>query len=601
VRSARPRLLVALSGLLLAGPVLPTGSGAAPLQVLVQPGPLPVATVVVQEIPVLRLRGPDAERRAAEVVRRLSAVLAPGPASLVVTMRARPESADLLLNDRHIVTADLTQARFNQTTPEALAGQWVERLRESLARNTVTLTPDLVRLHPGGTATVAVSVFLPGPVTLGPFDERIAAARVVGRTVVVAARVVGSTVVPVIVGGGRALLPVVVRRDAGTIPETLTVHVTGDLTNAAVVREAVQRRVDQAVAREPGATVTIGPLPPVDGITPDANQLELAVPVKIRSPYALPVEGVVRVNVVRETVEVADPALLLVSNRPEVVEADGILFSEVVDARHPIRLLYHHMNGTRQHARILTVVLTNRSSRPAEMLMISGLAGPSPDPLFVGHAATARFLQNLVAGRGYVLEIAPRSSYAFSAQTMLPLQLVSGILQLQLLRGEELEVRVQIRLPWLLEGTVAIPVNQIAYPHPKGIFQSPTVTIVRSVDLRWPVPLVDLGSAAALADVRTGEPLVGDYGVVYRMTITAANATEAGVQADLVATAAGGPARGVFLIDGRLVEMAIFRPSEERVLATITVPPGQTAQVKVVTMPTAGSSYPVRLTLRPRE
>src|SRR3970282_2091862 len=135
---------------------------------------------------VLRRRGPDAERRGAEVVRRVSAVLAAGRASLVVTMRARPESADLLLNDRHIVTADLTQARFNQTTPEALAGQWVERRREALARNTVTLTPDLVRLHPGGTATVAVSVFLPGPVTLGPFDERIAAAPGVGRTVVVA-------------------------------------------------------------------------------------------------------------------------------------------------------------------------------------------------------------------------------------------------------------------------------------------------------------------------------------------------------------------------------------------------------------------------------
>ncbi len=591
----------ALALVLAIGPVVAPAAGASPLRVHAQAGPPPVASVVVQEVPVLRLRGLDAERRAAEVVRRLSAVVAQSPAAFVVTLRTRPEATDLLLNDQHIVTADATQARFNQTTAEALAAQWAERLRQALARNTVTLTPDLLRLYPGQTATVTVSAFLRGPVTLGPFDERIAAARVVGSAVVVEARTGGSTAVPVIVAGGRALLPVVVRRAAGAIPETLTVRVTGDLANAAVVREAVQRRVDQAVAREPGATVTIGPLPPFDGITPDANQLELAVPVKIRSPYALPVGGVVRVNVVRETVEVADPALLLVSNRPEVVEADGILFSEVVDARHPIRLLYHHMNGTPEHARILTVVLTNRSSRPAEMLLISGLAGPSPDPLFVGHAATARFLQNLVAGRGYILEIPPRSSYAFSAQTMLPRQLVSAILQLQLLRGEELEVRVQIRLPWLLEGTVAIPVNQIAYPHPKGIFQSPTVTIVRSVDLRRPVPLVDLGSAAALADVRTGEPLVGDYGVLYRMTITAANAAAADVQADLVATAAGGPARGVFFIDGRLVEMAIFRPFDERVLATITIPAGQTAQVQVVTMPTAGSYYPVRLTLRPRE
>ncbi len=577
-----------------------TGAPAAPLHVLMEAGPIPVATVVVQEIPVLRLHGPDAELRAGEVLRRLQAVLTGAPAALTVTVRPRHDAVELLLNDRLIVTTDAVQARLNQTSPEALAAQWADRLRQALSRNTVTLAPEVLRLYPGQTGVVTVSAFLSRPITLGPFDERVVRAHVAAATIVVEARAVGSTIIPVIVGGGRAFLPVGVRREAGVIPVSVTVRVTGDLTNAALVREAVQRRVDQAVARETGATVTIGPLPPFEA-TAETEQLELAVPVKIRSPYNISVEGSVRVAVMREAVPVADPALLLVSNRPEVVEADGILFSEVVDARHPIRLLYHHMNGTLDHPRLLTVVLTNRSGRTAEMLLISGLAGPSPDPLFVGHAATTRFLQNLVAGRGYVLELPPRSSFAFSAQTMLPQQLVSGILQLQLLGGEELEVRVQIRLPWLLEGTVALPVNQIAYPHPKGIFQSPTVTITRSVDLRRPVTLVDLGAAAALADLRTGEPLTGDYGVLYRLEVTATNTRETEVQADLVATALGGLARGVFVIDGRVVEMALFRPYEERVLTTLAVPPGQTSQVRVVTMPTAGSFYPVRLSLRPHD
>jgi hypothetical protein len=61
-----------------------------------------------------------------------------------------------------------------------------------------------------------------------------------------------------------------------------------------------------------------------------------------------------------------------------------------------------------------------------------------------------------------------------------------------------------------------------------------------------------------------------------------------------------GPARGAFLIDGRLVEVS-FRPNDERVLWTLTIPAGQAVQVQVVTMPAAGSNYPVRLTLRPRE
>ncbi|MBI3975728.1 MAG: hypothetical protein HY334_04980 [Armatimonadetes bacterium] len=367
-----------------------------------------------------------------------------------------------------------------------------------------------------------------------------------------------------------------------------------------MIREAVQRRIEQVVVKDPGASVAMGPIA-IDEAFLTADPPVLSVPVRVRSPYALPVEGAIRVTVLRESVEVADPAMLLVSNRPEAVLADGVLFEEVVDARRPTRLLYHHQNGAPDRSRVLTIALTNRSDRPAELLLISGLAGPSPDPLFVGHAATARFLQNLAAGRGYILEIGPRSTYAFTAQTMAPLQLVSGILQFQLLRGEGLEVRIAARLPWLLDRTVAIPVNQIAYPHPKGVFADPTVEVTRTVDLLQPTTLVDLGWAAALRDVRTGELLVGDYGVVYRLTITAANPFPHDLRADLVATAAGGAARGAFLIDGRLVEMAIYKGFEERALTTLTVPAGQRLTTQILTMPTAGSSYPVRLSLRPRE
>jgi len=575
------------------------GRAEGPVRIVREAAPDPAVAVVVQEVVVLRMRGPEATRRAAEVVRRLGELVGAGE-PLRVAVRARSGAADLLVNERHLVTADQELARLNLTTPEALAAQWAARLAQALARNTVRLIPPLLRLSPGQSSTVTVQASLPGAVTLGPFDGRVAAARVAGGTVVVEARAGGSTVVPVAVGSGRALLPVVVRPLAGTIPEAVTVRVSGDLTDGALIREAVRRRIDQVVRREPGAVLAVGPFPPLDGIASETDRLELALRVAVRSPYALPVDGVARVAVVREKVQVADPALLLISNRPEVVDADGILFSEVVDARHPIRLLYHHMNGTPARPRILSVLLRNRSSHPAEMLLISGLAGPSSDPLFVGHAATSRFLQNLAAGRGYVMEVPPNSDYSFAAQTMAPRQMVSGILQLQLLRGEELEVRVQIRLPWLLEGTVPLPVYQVAYPHPRGVFPYPTVTIHRQVELRGAVPLVELGAAAGLRDVRTGEALVGDYGVVYRLLLTVAGGpTDA--QADLVAVAAGGVARGVFLVDGRPVEIAIYRPGEERVLGTLSVPAGQSVQVQVVTMPAAGSYYPVRLLLRPRE
>jgi hypothetical protein len=575
------------------------GAGGPPLQVVIQPGGLPVATVIVQDVAVLRLRGPDARTRATEVARRLGEILADGAHPLVVGVAARGKAADLLLNGRRLVTVDATAARGAGSVPLALARVWADQLREALSRNTVTLTPALLVLRPGERAAASVTAFLPGPVTIGPYDERVAVAQIVGGVVSVEARGIGSTAVPVIVGAGQAPLTVVVRRPAGVIPQTVTVRVTGELS-AALVREAVQRKIEQSVLREPGASLAVGAIHVDETALAGPDAPEMLVPVTVRSPYALPVDGVIRVTLVREQVEIADPALLLVSNRPEAVLADGVLFEEVVDARRPTRLLYHHQNGSADHSRVLTVALTNRADHPAALLLISGLAGPSPDSLFVGSAATGRFLQNLAAGRGYVLEMPARTTYAFVAQTMAPLQLVSGILQFQLLEGEELEIRIAARLPWLLDRTVAIPVNQIAYPHPKGVFADPTIAVVRTVDLLTPTHLVDLGWVAGLRDLRTDERLVGDYGVVYRLTVTAANPSPIELRADLVATAAGGAARGVFLIDGRLVEMAIYKGFEERTLATLAVPPGERLITQILTMPTAGSYYPVRLSLRPQ-
>lgn len=580
-------------------PVTP-GAGGVPVRVAIPRVEARAAEVVVQGMAVLRLRGPRAEERATEVARRLTEIVTLSRGAFVVTLAHLRGASDLLLNGRHVMTVNAAEARLNWTRPRALAFAWAARLREALSRQTVTLTPGLLLLIPGQTGTVAVTAFYSAPVVIGPHDEWVAVARAVDGSVSVEARGLGSMTVPISVGGGQAALQVVVRQAAGMIPEAVTVSVTGDLRSPAVIREAVERRIDQAVVREPGASVGIGPFPAFDASASAAESLVLTVPVRVRGPSGVPVEGTVRVTVLRQTVEVIDPSMLLVSNRPEAVVADGVLFSEEVDARLPIRLLYHHKNATSDQSRILSIVLTNRSARVAQLLMITGLAGPSVDTLYVGHAATARFLQNLVAGRGYVVEIAPRSSFAFTAQTMPPLQIVSGILQFHLLQGEELGVRVQIRSPLLPERAGDSPVSPEGSPHPKGTFAGPTVTIARVVDPTQATTIADLGFAATLRDIRTGEPLNGDYGVVYRLTITATNPLPREVSADIVATAANGPARGAFLIDGRLVEVS-FRPNDERVLWTLTVPPGQTVQIQLVTMPAAGSNYPVRLTLRPRE
>jgi hypothetical protein len=126
------------------------------------------------------------------------------------------------------------------------------------------------------------------------------------------------------------------------------------------------------------------------------------------------------------------------------------------------------------------------------------------------------------------------------------------------------------------------------------------VDIAREVSLLQPSVVADLGVMSNLRDVRTDEPLVGDYGVLYRLRLRLLNPTDREASAALVASAAGGPARGLFLVDNAAVDAGLLRPAEERQVAAFVVPPSAHRQVMVLTMPVAGSFYPVRLAVKPR-
>jgi hypothetical protein len=336
-----------------------------------------------------------------------------------------------------------------------------------------------------------------------------------------------------------------------------------------------------------------GPLAPGATIT-------VPVGVAVRSPYAGPVDGTVRVVVTNERVRLADPEVLLISNRPEAITDNGLLFQETLLPGRPARLLYHHMNGSPTQARVLKITLSNPGATRANVHYLSGHAGPSPDPVLIGYASTARFLDALVATRGYVVEVPARGVTTFTAYTLAPLALVSGLMQFQVLDGGPVDLTVQARLPYLLDRTVTADLGAWAPPHPRGTFPGAVVDIARDVPANEAFSIADLGVMSNLRDVRTGEPLTGDYGVLYRIRLSLHNATDRDVTTGLIANAAGGIARGLFLIDGAPVDVGLIPAAGDRQVAAFTVAPGSRRDVVVLTMPVAGSFYPVRLALRPQ-
>ncbi|MCD6352315.1 MAG: hypothetical protein J7M26_09375, partial [Armatimonadetes bacterium] len=98
-----------------------------------------------------------------------------------------------------------------------------------------------------------------------------------------------------------------------------------------------------------------------------------------------------------------------------------------------------------------------------------------------------------------------------------------------------------------------------------------------------------------------GAVLHGNYGVLYRLRLHISNPTTTPAEVALAVQSGGGAARGVFLINGRLVETPVLRATNEHTLASWVLPAAAERTVNVVTMPQSGSNYPVTLILRPRQ
>lgn len=546
--------------------------------------------------PVARLFGRPATGRLQRAARLLDPLLPPPTA---ITTRATSRTGHLIVDGQVVLSVTRSDAARAGVRPARLVGLWAQALVGALAVPPIVLSRSNLVLSPGRAEVVSISTAGSAPVVLGVFDRQVADVILSHGEAQVLARNPGSTIVPFRFGPYRARLAVSVRPPAGLIPPDAEVTVTGAPATVDLIREAVERRLGEAVHRDPGATMEIGAIS-IDAPLDPGGSVTIPVRIAIRSPYAGPVDGTVLMRVTNQPIQIEDPEVLLISNRPETITGNGLLFQETLAPGRPARLLYHHLNGTPLQARLLKITLANPGRTRARVHYLSGLAGPSPDPIFIGFASTARFLDALIAGRGYVVEVPPNGATAFTAYTLAPMALVSGLMQFQVTEGGPIDLIVHVRLPWLLDRTVTHDLGQLAFPHPRGTFPGAVVELAREQLAHAQGAIADLGVMSNLRDVRTGEALVGDYGVLYRLRLRLMNPTGREVATALVANAAGGLARGLFIINGAPVDVGLMRATEDREVAVFTVAPGSVREITILTMPVAGSFYPVRLSLRPR-
>jgi len=463
----------------------------------------------------------------------------------------------------------------------------------------IIVEPPQLGVEPGKTVSARINSSL-GTVSATVADTTIATAVVDEnqRLLFVTGVALGTTTVTLIDQRGVTRdVPVRVAYAAGVPADTMTLRVTGDPASAEYLRAAIADAVAAASTLRAGASAQVlSDTVPVHADLAQDDQVEVDVPLTLSGEGYFTVNGATHVIVQNIALPPIEPARLLVSDYPERLTADGILFSARLDRTQAQRFLYYHFNPANEPARRILLKAHNGSNAPTTVQLIDGSAGPGVNELEVGHLSTERFLVRQVHNEGLVVTVPPNATVNLLDAPLPPQNIVSGILQLRLVGGDPLDLT-------LLAQEANAPLDQSisttellagGVPHARGVYPVPTFYFNRTYDVDGPDLEIPIGQLP-LPNLREGEALAGDYGVEQAMNVVVVNMTRGPKAIALYANPRGGRATGTFLIDGNLVQAHGLSAFSRFKIWQDTVAPGTFQRVRIVTMPEGGSSYPLRL------
>jgi Pilus formation protein N terminal region len=422
------------------------------------------------------------------------------------------------------------------------------------------------------------------------------------QTVTVSGKAPGTTAVTISDARGLArAVPVLVAYYAGSIAPRVAVAITGDPASAQFVREQVVDAVRRVVQLRPGAQVVVGPDDvPFSGVLRQDDVVAFDVSVLIQGTSYLEVNTSIRVDVSNVAVPRISPDSLMVSDYPERLEENGILFSSDLRYEQPSRFLYFHYNPSGQPDRRVVLRARNDSTEPAAIQFISGRGGPGPNEMEVGHSATKAFLVDVIQNQGRLITIPAKSSITLAQQELPAGTIVCNLLQLRVLSGGDVHLTlfaenagdspdVDLASSDLLEGS---------HKHARGIYPIPEFHYATQWNVNGDYLELPIGQIPLPNDLQ-GEALSGDYGVLQSFVVTVQNPMSNPQSFAIYENPRGGGATGTYLIDGVLVQSHQVPAFSRYKIRQYVVPARGFVRITIVTTPEAGSSYPLRLIFAP--
>jgi len=301
-----------------------------------------------------------------------------------------------------------------------------------------------------------------------------------------------------------------------------------------------------------------------------------------------------------------DPAVnmnrekIIISNSPETIREDGILYSDVSSGDN--RIYYHHLNGTKE-TKTIYLLAVNQSDKPVKLTLKKwGAAGPS-DPMAVGRVAAYRYL-DFTPGQARFLELQPGEVTVLNQginNLITPGQTAHGIFDVNA-KDELLFVVAVAGDLDSKEDLLNLPVLSRDGNHVRGTFDLAKRNISVLLTDNEPARLVVADGKDDLflrgKDNNTGKlglvtKDMGNYGLVYSIRIKSAH------RMGVILNPRGGVLAGAGNWDGKafyIPNRGILKPQTEGALIG-TIEPGKE---KVFTfIPPAGSYLPVNLIFIP--
>ena len=386
---------------------------------------------------------------------------------------------------------------------------------------------------------------------------------------------------------------------AGVIPERISLAVTGSPAAEATalfaeIRAELDRRIRPTLRF--GASVTYGPIVPWP-LLPLASGTRASVLVTVTiaaDDASAVVSGTTNVTLDSVPVSLVEPVVLFLSDDPEYLMSEGLIFRGNVSAARPARLYYYHSDlGL---PRDLDVVLT--STVASRVHLIASEGGPDLDVMSVGHAVTRDLLQFQRADEGTVVDVVPGEPFVVRHALLLQNELIAGAVDIGVLDGGSVTVSVVassggVRPDRYLSGPrVGLDGHRRHGAFDLGGYGD----IAAAFTVGGPVAFARYGGRTPTpSNLDAGDDGhdYGDYGVIRRITFTLNNPTDDAHSVYLYEKPLGGSVRSTFVVDGQFRELDCARLARPYGVMTYRLPPHSTGASTTVTMTDGGSSYPL--------